>query len=39
VNLLKAMWLTADYQLLWNPAYNADRGPLSIFGGRFHAEF
>ncbi len=39
VNLLKAIWLTADYQLLWNPAYNADRGPVNIFGGRLHAEF
>ncbi len=39
VNLLKAIWLTADYQLIWNPAYNPDRGPVNIFGGRVHAEF
>lgn len=39
VNLLKAIWLTADYEFLWNPAYNADRGPVNIFGGRIHAEF
>ena len=39
VNLLKAIWLSADYQLLYNPAFNADRGPASIFGGRVHAEF
>jgi high affinity Mn2+ porin len=39
VNLLKAIWLAADYQYLWNPAYNADRGPVNIFGGRVHAEF
>jgi high affinity Mn2+ porin len=31
--------LTFDYQLLTNPAYNADRGPISIFSGRLHAEF
>ncbi|MDQ8726290.1 carbohydrate porin [Bradyrhizobium sp. LHD-71] len=31
--------LTADYQFITNPAYNADRGPVSIFTGRFHAEF
>ena len=33
-------WLaaTADYQLIVNPAYNRDRGPVSIFGARFHAE-
>jgi hypothetical protein len=39
VNLLRAIWLTADTQLLWNPGYNADRGPVAIFGGRVHAEF
>jgi high affinity Mn2+ porin len=31
--------LTLDYQFIANPAYNADRGPVSIFSGRFHAEF
>jgi high affinity Mn2+ porin len=31
--------LTLDYQLLVNPAYNADRGPVSIFSARLHAEF
>jgi high affinity Mn2+ porin len=30
---------TADYQLITNPAYNADRGPVSIFSGRLHGEF
>jgi high affinity Mn2+ porin len=39
VNLLKAIWLSADYQYLWNPGFNADRGPVNIFGGRVHAEF
>jgi high affinity Mn2+ porin len=34
-----ALTLTFDYQLLVNPAYNADRGPISIFSGRLHAEF
>ncbi len=38
-NLLKAIWLTADYQFLWNPGFNADRGPLHIGGMRVHAEF
>jgi hypothetical protein len=39
-NLAKAVWLTADYQLLWNPGYNTDRaGPISIPGVRVHAEF
>jgi len=31
--------LTVDYQFIANPAYNADRGPVSIFAGRLHAEF
>jgi high affinity Mn2+ porin len=38
-NLLKALWLTGDFQHLWNPGFNADRGPVEIFGVRFHAEF
>jgi len=37
--LNKTITLTADYQLIVNPAYNADRGPASIFSGRLHAEF
>jgi high affinity Mn2+ porin len=31
--------LTADYQLITNPGYNADRGPVSVFSGRLHGEF
>ena len=31
--------VTADYQYVANPAYNRDRGPVSIFGLRVHAEF
>ncbi|OAF13045.1 hypothetical protein AYJ54_45790 [Bradyrhizobium centrolobii] len=31
--------LTFDYQLRANPAYNADRGPVSIVSGRLHGEF
>jgi high affinity Mn2+ porin len=37
--LNKSLTLTADYQLITNPAYNADRGPISIFSGRLHGEF
>ena len=37
--LTKQVILTADYQLITNPAYNADRGPVSIFSGRLHGEF
>ena len=35
----KAIWLTADYQRIQNPAYNADRGPINVYALRFHAEF
>jgi high affinity Mn2+ porin len=31
--------LTLDYQFVVNPAYNRDRGPVSVFGIRAHAEF
>jgi high affinity Mn2+ porin len=31
--------ITADYQFVNNPAYNRDRGPVSIFGIRTHIEF
>ena len=30
---------TADYQFVVNPAYNRDRGPVSIFGLRLHAQY
>ncbi|MCP3407590.1 carbohydrate porin [Bradyrhizobium sp. CCGB01] len=38
-SVIKNVTLTADYQLVVNPAYNGDRGPVSIFSGRVHAEF
>jgi len=31
--------LTLDYQLIVNPAYNTDRGPVSVLGARLHAQF
>ena len=37
--LNKQITLTADYQFITNPAYNADRGPVSVFSGRMHGEF
>jgi hypothetical protein len=39
VNLLKALWLSGDYQHITNPGFNADRGAVNIFGARVHAEF
>jgi high affinity Mn2+ porin len=35
-----ASWhATFDYQFVVNPAYNYDRGPVSVFGVRIHAQF
>jgi high affinity Mn2+ porin len=31
--------LSFDYQFIANPAYNADRGPVSILSARLHTEF
>jgi high affinity Mn2+ porin len=37
-----AVWesvrVTADYQFISNPAFNRDRGPVSVFGARLHWE-
>jgi high affinity Mn2+ porin len=38
-NVNRNVTFTADYQLIANPAYNADRGPVSVFSGRLHGEF
>ena len=35
----RGVWLTADYQRIKNPAYNASRGPVDVFAFRFHTEF
>jgi high affinity Mn2+ porin len=31
--------VSLDYQFLANPAYNRDRGPVSVFGARLHWEY
>ncbi|HEX7253622.1 MAG TPA: carbohydrate porin [Thermoanaerobaculia bacterium] len=36
--VIEHIWLTGDYQFVANPAYNRDRGPVHVFGIRFHAE-
>ena len=36
---LLASTVTLDYQFVVNPAYNRDRGPVSVIGVRVHAEF
>jgi carbohydrate-selective porin OprB len=39
LGLHKRLWLTADYQHIRNPAYNAARGPVSVLALRMHAQF
>ena len=39
VGITKHLWLTADYQRIQNPAYNALRGPVNVYALRMHAEF
>jgi len=31
--------VTLDYQFIVNPAYNRNRGPVSVIGARLHSEF
>ena len=31
--------ISFDYQLIVNPGYNIDRGPVNVFAGRFHTQF
>jgi hypothetical protein len=38
-SVLSSTWVSVDYQHIWNPAFNADRGPVNVVGGRIHAEF
>jgi hypothetical protein len=38
-NVNKYFWLTLDFQHVANPAYNSDRGPVSMYGVRVHAEY
>jgi len=39
VQVWKSVHATLDYQFVTDPAFNRDRGPVSIFGARVHWEF
>lgn len=39
VKIWKTLHATIDYQFIADPAFNRDRGPVSVFGGRVHWEF
>jgi high affinity Mn2+ porin len=37
--LVPGLHATVDYQFVQNPAYNRDRGPVSVLGLRLHAQY
>jgi hypothetical protein len=37
--VVKNVWFSLDYQHITNPAYNADRGSVQIYGARLHLEY
>lgn len=37
--VIKGLHVSADYQFVDNPAYNRDRGPVSVLGLRLHAQY
>ncbi len=39
VTFREGLQLTFDYQFVADPAYNRDRGPVSVFAARLHAQF
>lgn len=39
LGVMKNTWLSIDYQHVDNPGYNADRGPVNIFGVRLHLDY
>jgi high affinity Mn2+ porin len=39
VRVIESIAFTGDYQLVVDPAYNRDRGPVHMFGLRAHVEF
>jgi hypothetical protein len=39
MGVAKEVWLSVDFQRIFNPAYNADRGPVSVASARFHYGF
>ena len=37
--LARTLWLTLNYQVVRNPGYNADRGPVHLLALQTHVEF
>ncbi|HET7765606.1 MAG TPA: carbohydrate porin [Burkholderiales bacterium] len=39
LGVVKEVWVSADFQRIFDPAYNSDRGPVSVASARFHYGF
>ena len=39
VNLFEKLYASLDYQFVSHPAYNSDRGPVSLLAARVHVQF
>jgi hypothetical protein len=39
VGIVKDIWVAADFQRIFDPAFNSDRGPVSVVSARFHYGF
>lgn len=39
IGIITGVQVTLDWQYINNPAYNQERGPVSVYGVRFHAAF
>jgi hypothetical protein len=39
VNIAREVWISGDFQRIFNPGYNADRGPVSVVSARLHYGF
>ena len=39
MNVAKGLVVSVDYQRIWNPGYNVDRGPASFYALRAHFEY
>lgn len=39
IGTVRDLWVALDFQRIFNPAYNADRGPVSVASARLHYGF
>jgi carbohydrate-selective porin OprB len=39
IQLGRYIQISPDFQYIWNPGYNRDRGPAQIYGLRLHLSY